>query len=251
MKLEAVEALLDALDLPPAPAADAYQPAAQITPDDSAPLSRTKLAVKKLNRASRERLIAKAKGADGKYERRVAERLEDEAGELMTSAQPPEICCGEVVPSARDAQADSRSVGIRDTLKDPDQVAIEASKQRTDLLLQAPFDLVAMSVDAADTIGARNSVEKMMAHQMALAHQSAFRFMERAQRMQDTVEQARLANTSARLMQAFQQGLETLHRLRTGGSQKVEVKHVHVNRGGKAVIGNVRTGTRKAGGPKK
>ena len=42
--------------------------------------------------------------------------------------------------------------------------------------------------------------------------------------------------------------VEALRRLRNGGSQTVPVEHVHVNEGGQAVIGNVRSGTT---GPKK
>jgi hypothetical protein len=34
--------------------------------------------------------------------------------------------------------------------------------------------------------------------------------------------------------------VETLRRLRNGGSQFVRVEHVHVNEGGQAVIGNVK-----------
>ena len=34
--------------------------------------------------------------------------------------------------------------------------------------------------------------------------------------------------------------LEVLRRLRTGGQQVVRVEHVHINDGGRAVIGNVK-----------
>jgi hypothetical protein len=37
--------------------------------------------------------------------------------------------------------------------------------------------------------------------------------------------------------------VEALRRLRNGGSQTVRVEHVHVNEGGQAIIGNVRSGT--------
>ena len=46
------------------------------------------------------------------------------------------------------------------------------------------------------------------------------------------------------MMTAFQQGLLTLQRLRTGGQQVVTVQHVQVNEGGQAVVaGKVRTGS--------
>jgi hypothetical protein len=41
-------------------------------------------------------------------------------------------------------------------------------------------------------------------------------------------------------MRAYATHVETLRRLRNGGSQVVRVEHVHVNEGGQALIGNVR-----------
>ena len=41
-------------------------------------------------------------------------------------------------------------------------------------------------------------------------------------------------------MRAYATQVETLRRLRNGGSQVVRVEHVHVNEGGQAIIGNVR-----------
>jgi hypothetical protein len=48
------------------------------------------------------------------------------------------------------------------------------------------------------------------------------------------------ASAAARLMRAYASHVETLRRLRNGGSQVVRVEHVHVNEGGQALIGNVR-----------
>ena len=42
-------------------------------------------------------------------------------------------------------------------------------------------------------------------------------------------------------MRAYSAQVETLRRLRHGGDQYVRVEHVHVNEGGQAVIGNVKT----------
>ena len=50
-----------------------------------------------------------------------------------------------------------------------------------------------------------------------------------------------LATAAARLMRAYSAQVETLRRLRHGGDQYVRVEHVHVNEGGQAVIGNVKT----------
>jgi hypothetical protein len=48
------------------------------------------------------------------------------------------------------------------------------------------------------------------------------------------------ASVAARLMRAYATQIETLRRLRNGGSQVVRVEHVQVNEGGQALIGNVR-----------
>jgi hypothetical protein len=48
------------------------------------------------------------------------------------------------------------------------------------------------------------------------------------------------AGAASRLLRAYATQVETLRRLRNGGSQVVRVEHVHVNEGGQALIGNVR-----------
>ena len=54
------------------------------------------------------------------------------------------------------------------------------------------------------------------------------------------------ASAVSRLLRGYTAQLEILRRLRNGGTQVVRVEHVHVNEGGKAIIGNVRS--RIAGG---
>jgi hypothetical protein len=68
------------------------------------------------------------------------------------------------------------------------------------------------------------------------------------------IEACRLANASARMMGAFQDGLLALDRVRRGGRQTVKVVHVHqqvaVGPGGRAVVagGSVKT---KGRGPRR
>src|SRR5262249_10517578 len=65
------------------------------------------------------------------------------------------------------------------------------------------------------------------------------------------METCRLANTAARLMATFQEGVQTLAKLRTGGKQVVVVQHQHVyvNAGGQAVVaGDLTTGGPRAVG---
>jgi hypothetical protein len=49
-------------------------------------------------------------------------------------------------------------------------------------------------------------------------------------------EASRVANASAKMMDAFQKGTLALHKLRTGGKQVVTVQHVNVSDGGQAVV---------------
>jgi hypothetical protein len=202
---------------------------------------------------------------------------EREATKLLALPDPPDVGAGgEVVRihSAPDGYADDgqkdrgfKRANIRDTLaQGATRIAEEASIRRTDLLMQPSFDAVALAVDAADSIDAGNSLEKMLAHQMAVAHEASLRLLNRAleragyessmgaMREGDSIEACRMTNAAARLMSVFQDGLLTLQRLRTGGAQTVTVQHVNVASGGRAVVGNVQTGTggakRRGGNPK-
>ena len=119
------------------------------------------------------------------------------------------------------------------------------------------IECVALAVDTAETIQAKNSIEKMLAHQLAAAHKLAMTFAGQARKHTQQVGEGiysgdllhvdyatKMANASARMMDAFQKGALALHKLRTGGTQTVTVQHVNVSDGGQAVV----TGGIGAGG---
>ena len=86
-------------------------------------------------------------------------------------------------------------------------------------------------------------MEKMLAHQLALAHKAAFKLMDRAMGERDAAQLARLVNAASRMILVYQQGLLALHRIRTGGTQTVTVQHVNVSDGGQALVaGAMQTG---------
>jgi hypothetical protein len=192
------------------------------------------------------------------------------ADELLVLPGPPDVGAGgEVVRThaapegrAHDVQQDRgfKRANIRDTLMTgATRIAEEASIRRTDLLVQPSFDCLALAIDTAESIDAENGLEKMLAHQLAVTHEAALRLMDRAlsyeaggrsMREGDSIEACRLANSAARLMSAFQDGIATLQRMRTGGNQTVTVQHVNVASGGQAVVGNVQTGGAKRPGSK-
>jgi methyl coenzyme M reductase subunit D len=96
----------------------------------------------------------------------------------------------------------------------PDAVTAEAGMDR--LKLADEVHCVPISIDTAETTQAKNSIEKMLAHQLPAAHKLAMTFAgqarEQAQMVTDDiygdslkhVEHAtKMANASARMMDAF------------------------------------------------
>jgi hypothetical protein len=231
--------------------------------------------------ATRRRALALTMTENGDHtgahlELAEAEKLEASAAKFLdpgTHVTGPQKIGngGEMVVATHEA---SENVpGIIDTLRQsPDMLNALASRERLELAslvgMGASTDVLTLAVDAADTIGARNSLEKMLAHEMATAHTLAMKFSERAgglltrhgllpKDQAALVEASRAANTAARLMGVFQDGLLTLDRLRRGGKQTVKVVHVHqhvaVQDGGQAVVAGTMKGGRKraGGGPKR
>jgi hypothetical protein len=134
-----------------------------------------------------------------------------------------------------------------DTVRErPDMLAIEASQHRMELADKA--DVLTLAVDAAATIQAANSVEKMLVHQMAAAHAMAMKAQAEARELLNTykrtgyvhqhlsIEAGRMMNASARMMESYQHGMLTLAKIRSGGQQTVVVQHVNVGDGGRAMV---------------
>ena len=170
-------------------------------------------------------------------------------GEVVRTYSAPDGCAVTSQPRNQNVR-----LIVRNTLgQGATRIAEDASIRRTDLLVQPSFNALALGIDAAESVGAANSIEKMLAHQMAVAHEAALRMMDRGLsyehgRAGDQVEACRCTSAAARLMSAFNDAALTLQRLRMGGNQTVTVQHVNVASGGQAVIGNVQTGGRKRRG---
>lgn len=224
--------------------------------------SLTELAMEKKREAYQWRINADAKPS-GFVDLRMAKRLDEEADALLAVQEPPITAMGEVAhPHIDGLRAEGRGIAL-DTLQYAGIIQEEASIRRTDLLIQEGVDIVSMAIDAAESIQAGNSLEKMLAHQMALAHDMAMRSgdaaMRELTRLKDGysrrndagAEYQRLVNSTARLMNAFQQGLLTLQKIRTGGNQTMTVQHVHIEAGGQALIGPVQGGGAPGGDGKK
>ena len=88
----------------------------------------------------------------------------------------------------------------------------------------------------------RNEIEGALAVQMACTHAAAMSVLARFRGGGGTERWVvALATAAARLLRAYSVQVETLRRLRHGGDQYVRVEHVHVNDGGQAIVGNVKT----------
>jgi len=95
----------------------------------------------------------------------------------------------------------------------------------------------------------QGEIEGMLAVQMIAVHNMAMETMKRAmitgqppQWIESNV------NHATKMLRTFTAQIEALKRYRTGGQQKVTVEHVHVNEGGKAIVGAISTGGRGYGG---
>ena len=178
--------------------------------------------------ASKLRVLAAGGTVDDDAKCAIASTAQFSVDEPHKHTAP--LVCGEVL----------RDTPLVDTLAVPGVVALDASANRLDLLAAVGTDVAAMALDASDTILASNSLEKMLAHQLAVCHDTAMKNASRANLQQDPQHATRMMNLSIRAMETFQKGLLTLKRLRGSGEQRITIEHVNVSDGGQAVIGSVR-----------
>jgi hypothetical protein len=114
-------------------------------------------------------------------------------------------------------------------------------------------NVLQLGLDAAATIKATNSLERMLTHQLAAAHTAAMEAQAEArdlmQRFKRTgcvhqylsIEAGRMFNASARMMDTYQHGMLTLQKIRSGGQQVVVVQHMTISDGGQgAMVGQVK-----------
>lgn len=192
-----------------------------------------------------------------------AKRLEQQ----LEAKLPPERC--EIITGGElnTAITGGDRPDYANTLTRPNRINAVASRERLDLLNSS--GALDAGLDLAETVGAANTVEKMLSHQMAVAHRTAMKLSEHVNaattrlnavdanaRDRATVEVSRLAGSMTRAMLAFQNGAMTLERLRSGGKQTHVVQYVVVKDGGQAMVNGkiqakTRGGQRNRGRPAK
>jgi len=171
---------------------------------------------------------------------------------------------GEIIDQEAEPVGTGHGRWMTNTLQSPDYVAAGASRDRCELAERA--GTLGLALDTADTINARDSLERMLAHQLATIHHAVMRTAERlseeiewstgvldvAKREAHSVRASRYAGAMARLAVTFQQGVMVLERKRSGGVQRVQVQYtdqrVNVAEGGQAVIAGSNVDARPDGG---
>jgi hypothetical protein len=96
-------------------------------------------------------------------------------------------------------------------------------------------------------IAPRDTVETMLASQMAAVQMATMTFARRLAQVETIQQQDSAERAFNKLARTFTMQMEALKRYRTGGQQKVTVEHVTVNEGGQAIVGSVETGGRGHG----
>ena len=180
-----------------------------------------------------------------------ATRARERGEALLKPVAPIEVSAGEAI--SWENQADEPHKGdlarIVETLERPNTVSVGASSKRMNAALGA--GVLEPAIDAVMSAQAGNSLEKMLCHQMAAAHHSAMKLVERSDNPNlQPGEVARFTNAAARMMDIYQSGLLTLVKFKTRGTQRVVVQYqqVNVGPGGQAVVaGRIGRGSRKGG----
>jgi len=112
-----------------------------------------------------------------------------------------------------------------------------ASRMPSGGISETSVNVVLAFIEAAEP---KNEMEAALAIQMARRHAVAMAVLSRAGGAYGGDRHvAIMASAAARLLKAFAAQIETLRRLRNGGSQVIRIERVEVRDGGQAVIGNI------------
>ena len=95
------------------------------------------------------------------------------------------------------------------------------------------------SVGFIKNLKPRDEIEGALLSQMIVAHMLAMNFAKRAHSLTDPELIDRNVGRTARLMRTFAGHLDAFNRYRGKGQQQIIVKHVHVENGGQAIVGDV------------
>jgi hypothetical protein len=156
------------------------------------------------------------------------------------------VNCDHAIPYPPDGQAREWWQRLRNVFGTASSAFVQASLYQLIAAARLPgsgISEIAVNASLAFIEGAKpkGEVECALVVQMACTHTAAMSVLGTFAGVYGHGRDVPLkASAAARLMRAYATQVETLRRLRNGGSQVVRVEHVHVNEGGQALIGNVR-----------
>ena len=157
------------------------------------------------------------------------------------------VNCNQAIPYPPDGQTREWWQRLKNAFGTPSSAFVVASLNQLIAAARLPgsgISEIAVNASLAFIEGAKpqGEVECALVIQMACTHSAAMAVLNRLGGGHGGDRSvAAMASAAARLLRAYATQVEALRRLRNGGSQIVRVEHVHVNEGGQAVIGNVKS----------
>src|SRR5215472_4163390 len=176
LKSPAPVVVRDQLALPHARDPDSHPwPLNPQIPGDQKPNTPAERGLRLREAAQMKRAIADSESArdptGARWDRRDAAEFDRRSEQLLTLPSKPAIGTGGELELSREEAG--KKPGLACTVENPNLVTAEASRDRLELAGDA--GCMTLAADAAETIRARNSLEKMLAHQLAAAHNLAMR----------------------------------------------------------------------------
>ncbi len=155
--------------------------------------------------------------------------------------------CDYARPYPPDGQAREWWQRLKNAFGTASSAFVDASLQQLIAAARLPGSGISqIAVNAAlamiEAAGPKDEIEGALAVQLACTHTAAMGVLAKLGDGYGSERRvAALGAAAARLLRAYATQVEVLRRLRHGGQQYVRVEHVHINEGGQAVIGNVKT----------
>lgn len=226
--------------------------------------STTTAAIRKQHSAATHEVMADQYEAAGSHDMARSERdnAAYKAGEaekmvmLDPSAYQP-VAGGEYLARGDMDATGRRQIAIlSDAAQPPKMIAVQASMDRMEL--SEKTGSLEMALDAAESIGATNSIEMMLVQEVSALHKTVMHLIAKATESMNGaafspgVEQAqtdvacKLFATVSKLLTANAGLVNALAKLRTGGKQLYVHQHVHVSGDGQTLVtGNLNGGVGK------
>ncbi len=107
-------------------------------------------------------------------------------------------------------------------------------------------DEEAIAFETSIIVGAqpRDELESMLVAHMAAIHNATMTFSRRLSHVENIPQQDSAERALNKLARTYALQLQALQKYRSGGKHSMVVRHVHVNEGGQAIVGNVEAGGR-------